>query len=345
MSKLALQAQQFDKARRQWMLDFVRDSGSKWAMLIEPPEGGDPFGGMVKVLARAPLPGGDSEEQGYVLRGRKGAEAYFERLRGFYDARRYVDVWLPANEAAVGERIFRLMLSEFTVRWVELMEGDGWETATCAFSVGWPDYNVAHIVELLPALLAGHYIATHQYSAPTMMDRAEHHTLRHRWLYDTMRSVARPGQVLPRLMIGECGIDGGVAPVYRAKTGWRTHCDGSFERYLPQLQWFDGEIAKDDYVEAAFIFLFGGREGWRDFDLDKGNARKLAKYMASTNVAPAEPLPEQEQGTLPKLLEKLRWWCEEMQRMHEAGDLERANRIRLSMIKLLSRMEGMAKEI
>jgi len=348
VSKLALQAQQFDKTRRKWMLDFVRDSRSKWAMLIDPPEGGDPFGGLVQVMARAPLSGGDSEEQRYVLRGRQGAEDYFARLRGFYEARRYVDCWQATNEPFVGERTFRLMFSEFMLRWSELMHGDGHVTGGGALSIGWPDKKVAHVVELLPGILAGEYLILHEYSAPTMQDRVGDHCLRYRWLYDTMRNIVRPGQVLPRLMIGEVGIDGGVAPIHRDKTGWKTYCHGSFERYLPQLAWYDGEIAKDPYVEAAFIFLFGGLDAWRDFDIDEGNARKLAKHMASTYVtpvAPAEPLPEQEQGALPHLLEKLRWWCEEMQRMHEAGDLERANRIRLSMIKLLSRIERMAKEL
>jgi len=337
VSKLAFQFQQTPS----WMGDVVLASHSQWALLIEPPEK-DPFDGKVKVLGRQCFPGGDSEEERYVLRGAAGADAYFERLHGAYNARRYVTVWQGPNEPWVGERTQRVSLADFTWRWAELMHNDSFRVGTGAFSVGRPDYLESHIAELLPACLAGDYVIVHEYSAPRMQSRAGDHCLRYRWLYDAMRELVN--REPPPLLIGECGIDGGVAPVHRARTGWKTFTT-SFESYLQQLIWYDQQIQKDDYVVAAFPFVCGARQDWRDFDIDEGNARLLAAYMAGGTGEGGWPLPEQEQGDLPKLLVKLRWWFEEMQRMYESGELERANRIRLSMIKLLYRIEGMAKEI
>ena len=336
-TKLAFQFQRIPS----WAKDVVLAAQAAWCLLIEAPEK-DPFEGQVNILARAPLPGGDSEELRYILKGRKGAEEYFERLAGTYDARRYVTVWQGPNEPPVGEHTFRLMLVEFTIRWTELMHENGFQNGVGAFSVGWPHIDPSHVAELAPMFQKANYIIAHEYSAPTMMDRAGSHCLRYRWLYDTIKEVSRFEP--PPLLLGEVGIDGGVAPIHKAETGWKTYCKGNFEQYVPQLQWFDEEIQKDIYVTAAFIFVAGARKKWIDFDLDESNARKLAEYMLSIHTQDTGPLPEHEQGDLIHLLDKLRWWLEEMQRMYEQGNLERANEIRLSLIKLSYRISKNAQE-
>ena len=53
----------------------------------------------------------------------------------------------------------------------------------------------------------------------------------------------------------------------------------------------------------------------------------------------AEPLPNDEQGPPALLAQKARWFLEEMQRQYEAGNLDRAQAIRLSLIDLLGRLE------
>jgi len=326
MSKLAFQSQQYQK----WMKEVFLSSGAEWDLMIEAPEE-DPFDGRLNILARAPLPGGDSEELKYILRGRKGAEEYFERLIGTYDARRWVKVWQGPNEPPVGERTFRLCLVEFSIHWTELMHEHGLQNGVGAFSVGWPHNDVGHIIELSPMFRDADYIITHEYSAPTMMDRAGSHCLRYRWLYNTLRSVVR--FELPPLFLGEVGIDGGVAPVHRAETGWKTYCKGNFESYMEQLKWLDGEIQKDNDVVAAFIFVFGGRKQWYDFDIDEANARKLAAYMAGTQSD--EPLPQDETAMdAATLAEKCRWFTEEATRQLEQGDVGRALEILKGIINL-----------
>lgn len=61
---------------------------------------------------------------------------------------------------------------------------------------------------------------------------------------------------------------------------------------------------------------------------------------AEEEPEPTEPLPNDEQGPPAVLANKARWWCEEMQRQFEAGNLDRAQAIRLSLIDLLYRLEN-----
>jgi len=70
---------------------------------------------------------------------------------------------------------------------------------------------------------------------------------------------------------------------------------------------------------------------------------QLARVNAAAEEEPepvqVEPLPNDEQGPPALLVEKARWWLEQMQREFEAGNLERAWEIRLSLIELLYRIE------
>lgn len=77
----------------------------------------------------------------------------------------------------------------------------------------------------------------------------------------------------------------------------------------------------------------GGRDAWRAVDPDP-------LMVWPWDVEP-EPLPNDEQGPPMMLAQKARWWAEQMQREYEAGNTERAQAIRLSLIDLLYRLEGM----
>ncbi len=59
---------------------------------------------------------------------------------------------------------------------------------------------------------------------------------------------------------------------------------------------------------------------------------------------PHQGLPEEEAATDPATIaQKCRWWAEEMQRQFQAGELAYAERIRLSLIQLLYRLENALK--
>lgn len=86
---------------------------------------------------------------------------------------------------------------------------------------------------------------------------------------------------------------------------------------------------------------------WRHADIDsnKRDPRGFpwAEFLDRVYPAPA-PLPEHETATDgATLAEKCRWWLEEEQREREAGNTARANEIRLSLIKLLYKLETALK--
>jgi hypothetical protein len=152
------------------------------------------------------------------------------------------------------------------------------------------------------------------------------------------------GYRVPPVLITECGIDGGaVTPERegdkRPGIGWQGFCDQ--EAYLRQLEWYDSELRKDSIVVAATPFVCGPNADWASFELTQGMALIIGSWHAAIE-APGplpEPLPNDEQGPPAILAQKARWWCEEMQRQFEAGSLERAEAIRLSLIDLLYRLE------
>lgn len=88
---------------------------------------------------------------------------------------------------------------------------------------------------------------------------------------------------------------------------------------------------------------------YRHSDIAKGNQDPRnfdwGRFLDEVYGAEREGLPEDEAVTDPaKIAEKIRWWTEEMQRQYEAQQLERANAIRLSLIKLLYRLENALKQ-
>jgi len=200
--------------------------------------------------------GGDGVEKEYVDRGFQGGQDYFERLADFYRRHPWVHAWEAANEYGVdgGKQIANLC--QFTMGWGERMHQAGLKTVGFSISVGWPrpedmwlfgDYDF----ECLD------YIGLHEYSAPHMYDRATWHCLRYQ------RTFAYWGKPI---LITECGIDGGVEPVYKPQHGWKTFC--SREEYWQQLQWYNHELEQDDAVVAAFAFTSVPEKTWQDFDFD-----------------------------------------------------------------------------
>lgn len=101
------------------------------------------------------------------------------------------------------------------------------------------------------------------------------------------------------------------------------------------------------YVRGAALWLLGDNPQWGG---EMYSPRSwIVGQLATVNAqgvpvtepepVPAEPLPNDEQGPPALLVQKARWWLEQMQREFEAGNLERAWTIRLSLIELLYRLE------
>ncbi len=164
------------------------------------------------------------------------------------------------------------------------------------------------------------------------------------------------------IAITECGIDCGVVPG-EAGSGWMRLPEPSLRErarhYIRQdLAWYEDRLIADGRPVAAAIFTHDGvKEDWAGF------STKLSDFVdeftdwqsGRPDIAPIWPLPtppEQPEQPVPleylpeneptPSIQKARWWAEEEQRQREAGATERADRIHLSLIRLLRRMEGVA---
>jgi len=266
MSKLSLHLQSCPA----WVPQFIERSGVEWIKWIDPPEI-DPGWG-VKVIGRTYEPDGVSNDR--VWQGANGAKSWFNEWLPFYASRPWVHCWEGPNEPQpMGNAQFRASLNIFTVELARLMHNAGLKLVGMNWGVGWPDINQAR--EMGEGVQACDYLGLHEYSAPHMWDDEGWLCLRYGRAVAELKAA---GYTVPPLIIGECGIDGGV--IGQPRTGWRTHCDGDFDRYLQQLKWYSQELDRGDNVAAATIFTVCDWD-WRDFAIDEAQALPLADWIAS----------------------------------------------------------------
>ncbi len=250
---------------------------SQYAKLIDPPAE-NPLP-QCRVIGRVYVP--DNEANAMVMQGAAGAETWFRHCWPSYQHSPWVWAWEGTNESPVGTPAQRAALVAFTRRWVSLMHAANLRTVALCLSTGWPDVGEAW--QLAGALEETDAWAVHEYSAPTMQDAVSWECLRYRRTVAELRAV---GARIPPLLITECGIDGGV--IGRPKTGWKSYTDRA--GYLAQLVWYDGELARDDYVLTATPFTAGPNGDWQDFDVDEELSRGIAEHIRQSVPAP-EPEP------------------------------------------------------
>lgn len=281
----------------------------------------------------------DGEEGSYYTRGAEGGRAYFDRCASTYWKALYVGAWESWNEPAViHDAAERAALDEATGEWIRRMHDAGLKTVAGNFSERNPADGT--IDEFVLTLEATDYLGGHFYDAPGMQSHG--YALRYRELADTIRTA---GLRLPPMLIGECGIDGGV--IGKGGKGWQKFC--SWEQYFADLRWYEAELAKDAYISGAFIFTAAASKDWKSFEVNEKQAAELAQWQRTFTPPEPEPepeppaawLPEYEQGTPKELADAARWWSEEITRQIEAGAYDMAHSLEVSQTKLLYRLEGM----
>lgn len=290
-----------------WAPQDVANSRVQYAKIINPPEQ-NPLPS-TRVIGRTFMP--DDESNALIARGRAGADQWWDRWRAYYAARPWVWAWEAPNEPQpMADPNFVEALDEFTLRLVELYSAAGLRLVGLNLGVGWPRLEYwndppPHPAALRNCCLAlrdnGHVLGLHEYSAPAMWDRQGAHCLRHA---HTLLELDVPS--LP-IAITECGIDGGVAPVHRPRTGWRTYCTPTpdstpVQQYIEQLQWYRSVLHPD--VLTATVFTAGPYGEWTDFEITRELSLALVD-LAGNSPPPPEPPPEPPPPPLPEINTKL----------------------------------------
>ena len=168
------------------------------------------------------------------------------------------------------------------------------------------------------ALQHGHWLGLHEYGGGYMWWMTGDHqinptedegdegwtTLRYRKAYRQYLAPAGSGD-LP-LVITETGLDPLVSPRppgYPQGT-WKELCSkwaseghqDCEQYYFDQLRWYEGELMKDPFVKAAFVFTWGHiGDGWAKFDVAGTKVGELLiKHAQSADpiVPPPDPEPD-----------------------------------------------------
>lgn len=255
-------------------------SGATYIKVMDPPET-NPFPGK-QIIGRTYMD--DNESNALAAQGAAGADIWFAKFKSIYLSRAYVGWWEATNEPQdIYSPTFRKALVAFTLRLADLLHSIGKKIVALNLSVGAPE-----IMDFLDFKnLAGRVdaIGMHEYSAPTMQSGQDWYCLRYR---QYRAAWAAAGLKLPPIVIGECGLDGGVLNPPRPRTGWKSYA--SRDEFMAQLQWYDAELAKDPGVLAAMIFTSGPDGVWQDFNFDFDLSQRLARHIAQTPAAPVTPL-------------------------------------------------------
>lgn len=297
-SKLALHVQQ----HKNW----TANSHAAWIKVIDPPEQNK--WPRHQIVGRVYIP--DGEANAMIARGAAGAEEWFRRVLPGIQRAPYVMIWeLPNEPQPVAELAFCHQLADFTLRVAALLHGIGKKVVGGNLSEGNPGGNEQERRERFVAIARGlaacdwwsqhcYWVLDYPHTEAGMNDW---HAYRYRL---NMRYAREAGIKLPRLMLTEVGIDGGVVGV-KAK-GWRTFCQGNWQAYQAQLAQFDSGLHEDPDVEAAFIFTAGANADWTDFAVGEWENAQLDAYIDAQGgpyvPKAAQPPPAANPGTLGEAL-------------------------------------------
>jgi hypothetical protein len=203
---------------------------------------------------------------------REVAERYYDLAKPKWKAHPFIDVWETFNEFSSSWD----WQSDFYIAMMNLAGADGFVLAHYACSTGNPPNRDA-AEQMIPCLKIakqrGHYLSLHEYGgvgmpAKTLKDTQPFHALRYRELY---QAVLIPKQADPKLIISECGQDGGF------------EFPGT-QIFVEDFAWYDSELMKDPYVVGACAWTLGN---WANANFQKA-LPALADYIAATPTVQAE---------------------------------------------------------
>lgn len=263
-----------------WAQALVSSIPVDFIKIVNPPLV-NPFSGK-KIIGR--IYHNEGADNDLIMQGRNGAERYFEQCISTYKRLPYVTIWEGPNEPPVGTKLQRAKLTDFSLRWIELMHNEGLQVAALSLSVGWPEIGTSW--EFADVALVTDYWSIHEYSAPHMRDNQGWYCLKYRRM---AQELAYVGVSMPKTFITETGIDGGVLP-NGARKGWKTYAHDRGD-YFEQLLWYDREVMKDSYVVAFTPFTSGPYPDWTDFDFDEELVKMLGRYLANLSPVPIPTPP------------------------------------------------------
>lgn len=210
-----------------------------------------------------------------------------------------IDFLLPPNEPIVFNDVAARNLNGLMVSVANAYKAAGYWTGAYNFSVGNPDYPLWQYLQ--DGIVASDgWLFLHEYGAPNLYRQSEDLALRHRKVLPLLSPSVR---AMLKIGITECGIDLGIgrppdgeptAGGYRNLRKQGDSDDYWIDNFLPQMSWWDGELAKDDYVKFCTMFGYAMETPWNGLGFDPAmydNDRSKFIAWLSSGVAPIPPVP------------------------------------------------------
>jgi len=367
------------KADKNDSVNIVARSNMEWVKVMDADQlGGSPFNGK-RILARLWIETqgkrGDQWEKEFYMAGAAGARLYFAMLQPRYDkliSLGILDVEGPNepnserghNDSPVEYINDWKIISEFFYEWARLCIAYGLKPWVFSNSTGTPEFEVLVYManSILLASKAGGGWSLHEYSAPCVLRDVGWHRMRVVRALETLARVGIPRGTL-RVWVSEGGIDGGIINwnkppwnTQRVKIGWKdwsgyaytgAECFGLLspqggmteELFWRNIDRQDADYLSVDEIVAFSPFTTNPDSKWYPFVVTSEVVGRMADKHGGNSK---EPLPEDEMSRDPQIIaQKCRWWMEQEQREREQGNAVRANKIRLSLIQLLYKLENM----
>ncbi len=169
--------------------------------------------------------------------------------------------YAPINEPGFGTAAEGMWLNTFMLECETIAEENGFKLALYAFSAGNPSDDGGLTLEQRWSLLSlsmqhakanGHVLLLHEYGlgpqsgnpSGLLETSAPFLALRYRRTYAALKTF---GGDVP-IIVSEASADNGFT--------------GNAGRWLPDAEWYDQQLAQDDYVIGCCLYQVGGPENW-----------------------------------------------------------------------------------
>ena len=244
-----------------------------------------------------------------VRQGAAGVDQWIYLCRGEYEKHPWVYAWQGPNEFILDSLAITAPFNEFHVEFIERMAAMGLRVMAGNINVGWPRLRKFNDTPPYPPALRptiealvkhDGILGLHEYGPGDMRTGQGAYCLRYR---NTVAELQQAGVPVPRIFIGETGIDvpDPSFPLDHHHRGWTEFA--SVDEYAEQLRWYAGELEQDAYVIGAAIFTVCNWD-WLTFNVTQELAWKLAGVVAWEPVV-LPVVPEPPEVKVVRLVQKL----------------------------------------
>ena len=213
-----------------------------------------------------------------------------EAARASYEGRPLFDAWESFNEVMPGISTpdAKRMYDDFQVAFARPIRQAGFEPVGMNFATG--NMLGEDFLNYFPGTLETYtYLGFHEYDWPDMWrlhrENIEEKGEEGMWLALRYRRIMRDVRLVlgdrHTVLITECGMTQGVQPGRPDVGPWHESYPIPEDRYWKSLMWYNDELLKDDYVQAALLFVVGAVWPWESFEHLGGIIDRLEAFQNS----------------------------------------------------------------